>query len=133
MKTVILSAVSLAVLVIAGCGSNKCERVCLSANACTPAQRPVDYECVPFCADVQAVQGRAVAAGFESCDSLWQEHLTCWETNRAQICASDRASSDCAAKGTAWVNCMKPYCAAIASQMKTDPNCTGSTIALVPF
>jgi len=115
----------------AGCATSRCETVCEKFNACALSERATDVECSPYCGDVESLQQRAESEGQESCDALWQEHLGCLESNSARIC--DTTFSDCSDKGKAWTNCMTSYCAAVASQKKTDPNCSAGKPTLTPF
>jgi protein gp37 len=128
---VVLAASLLAALSLASGCASRCEAVCERANACTVAQRSTDVDCVHYCGDVEAVNKRAVAAGQQSCDALFQEHLRCWERNPRQICSAE--FTDCAESGQAWVDCMTPYCAAVAAAKTTDPNCAGGEPTLLPF
>jgi hypothetical protein len=127
----VLAAMLLAVMgLTTGC-SSKCEAVCASANVCDVSERPADVECTPYCADVDSLQQRAVAAGQPNCDTQFQAHLDCWANNSAQVCSKE--FTGCAEAAKAWTDCLTPYCAAILAEKKTDPSCTSGRPTLRPF
>ncbi|WP_224247806.1 hypothetical protein [Hyalangium gracile] len=131
MRAVVLTAGLLAVMgLITGC-SSKCDSVCGNANSCEVDERSVDVDCPEFCADVEDFNARAQAAEFESCDAQFQAHLDCWENNSSKICDAEFAG--CAESAQAWVDCMTPYCEAVAAETKTDPNCSDGAPTLAPF
>lgn len=130
MRAVVLTAILMAIPLATGCAS-RCEAVCEKVNTCSLAERSTDVDCGPFCSDVESFQQRAVTEGQASCDEQWQAHLSCWENNSAQIC--DQSFADCKAKGQEWSDCMTAYCAAVASQSKTDPSCSKGKPTLLPF
>lgn len=136
MRAGVLTASLLAVLCLGSGCSSKCEAVCDEANACSVKERSVDVECTPFCADVEDFQARAKQAGQE-CTSQWEEHLNCWDAGSSSICQSpddSEKSAECAEKAQAWVDCMKPYCEAVAeAEDGYDPNCDGGEPLLLPF
>jgi hypothetical protein len=114
-----------------GC-SSKCEAVCATANTCEVNERPADVECTPYCADVEALQQRAVAANQPDCDSQFQAHLDCWAgATNDQVCSKE--FTGCAEASKAWTDCLTPYCAAILAEKKTDPNCASGKPTLRPF
>lgn len=132
MRAVVLIAFLPALMLLgSGCASSRCEAVCAKFNTCALSEQPTDVECSSYCSDVESLQQRAESEGLSSCDSLWQEHLSCLESNSEKIC--DRTYTDCSDKGAAWTDCMKAYCAAVASQKKTDPNCSAGKPTLTPF
>jgi hypothetical protein len=130
VKAAILTAMTALALVMAGC-SDECHSICEKYNGCSVSQRATDIECTPYCSDVLSLQRRAVAAEFEDCSEKWQAHLSCWEANIGKIC--DAQFADCSDEAKAWVDCMKPYCASLPAQNKSDPNCTATGPALIPF
>ncbi|SEU10208.1 hypothetical protein [Stigmatella erecta] len=130
MRAGVLTASLLAVLCLgSACSSSKCESVCEDANACEVNERPADVECTPYCEDVEAFQARAVQAGQEDCNGLFEAHLDCWESNSSQICSKE--FTGCTEAATAWRNCMGTYCKTEAG--KTDVNCSGGNTRLLPF
>jgi hypothetical protein len=132
VRAVVLTAFLPALLLLgSGCSTSRCEAVCEKFNACALSERPTDVECSPYCSDVESLQLRAESEGQENCDPLWQEHLSCLDSNSAMIC--DTTFTDCADKAKAWTTCMTSYCAAVASQKKTDPNCSSGKPTLTPF
>lgn len=130
MKAVILGATALVVMLTTSCAS-RCEAMCEKANACDITQRAVDYDCVSLCADVDAVQKRAVTAGQENCSTAFNAYLSCWESNQAQIC--DKQFTGCTEKAQAWTDCMKPYCASFPSTDTTERSCRNGAPAFVLF
>ncbi|WP_224369727.1 hypothetical protein [Hyalangium versicolor] len=131
MRAVVLTAGLLAVMgLVTGC-SSKCEAVCGNANACDISERAVDVDCPEFCADVEDFNVRAKAADHESCDAQFQAHLDCWDKNSSNICNAEYEG--CVESGQAWVDCMKPYCEAVAADKATDPNCSKGVPTLSPF
>ncbi len=131
MRAVLWTAGLLAVMgLVTGC-SSKCEAVCGEANACSVDQRAVDVDCPEYCAAVDELHARASKAGQESCDKLFQDHLSCWEKNSAKIC--DKAFEGCKEAAEAWTACMTPYCAAIKAEGGTDPSCDDGDPTLLPF
>jgi hypothetical protein len=131
VRAVVLTAGLLAVMGLAAGCSSHCESVCGNANACEVSERSVDVDCPEFCSDVESFDSRARAAGQESCDASFQAHLDCWETHTSRIC--DAEFDGCAESGQAWVDCMTPYCEAVAAELRTDPNCIEGAPTLVPF
>jgi hypothetical protein len=131
VRAVVLTAGLLAVMgLVTGC-SSKCESVCGNANSCELNERSVDVDCSEFCSDADAFNSRAKAADQDSCDTQLQAHLDCWENNSARIC--DAEFEGCAESGQAWVECMTPYCEAVAADEKADPNCSDGVPTLSPF
>lgn len=131
MRVAVLTVGLLAVMgLVTGCAS-QCEAVCSEANTCTVAERATDVDCPHFCADAEAFNVRATAAGFESCAAQFQAHLSCWEQNSAQICSKE--FEGCNTARQEWVACMTPYCAQVNADKKTDPNCLRGRPSLVPF
>jgi hypothetical protein len=131
VRVAVWTAGLLAVMgLVTGC-SSQCESICAEANTCTVAERPTDVDCPYYCADAEAFSKRSQEAGHESCAAQFQAHLDCWDQNTSKIC--DKAFQGCAEAGQAWVDCMKPYCAAINAEKKTDPNCASGRPSLVPF
>jgi hypothetical protein len=131
VRVVVLTVGVLAVMgLVTGC-SSQCESICAEANACTVAERPADVDCPHFCADAEDFNGRATAAGQQSCAAQFEAHLSCWEKNTAQICSKE--FDGCAEQAEAWVECMTPYCEAVATDKKTDPNCFEGEPTLTPF
>ena len=122
MRAVVLTAGLISVMgLITGC-STQCDAVCSSANECTVDQRPVDVDCPEYCADVEDFNARAVAAGQPSCETQFQTHLDCWESNTAKVC--DKNFEGCAESGDAFDRLHGAYCEAMASSgFKPDPNC----------
>ncbi len=130
MRAVVLTAVLMAIPLATGCAS-RCEAVCEKVNACSLSERATDVDCGPFCGDVESFQQRAADEGLTNCDELWQAHLSCWESNSAQIC--DQGFADCKTRGQEWSACMTEYCSALSSQSRTDPNCSKGLPTLLPF
>ncbi len=131
MRVVVLTAGLAAVFLMTGC-SSKCESVCSEANACELTERSVDVDCPEFCQDVDEFNARAVAAGQQSCDTQFQAHLDCWESNTAQICSTE--FDGCVESADAWYECMAAYCASVAEdETKFDPNCFGDEPTLAAF
>lgn len=132
MRVAVLTVGLLAVMsLVTGC-SSQCEAVCSEANTCTVAQRATDVDCPEFCADAEKFDSRVKAAGFDSCATQFQAHLSCWEQNSAQIC-NVKEFTGCKEAQDAWVACMTPYCAQVNADKKTDPNCLKGKPSLVPF
>jgi hypothetical protein len=134
VRVVFLSMGLAAVMsLMTGCSSSKCESVCADHNACDLTERPTNVDCPEFCADAEAFNERAVAAGSESCDAQFQAHMECWESNSAQMCSTE--FDGCVESGEAWTECMAAHCAANAESedADADPNCFGDTPALYPF
>ncbi len=117
MKTLILTLAS-GLLLLSGC-STRCEAVCAEANTCTLAQREHRVDCYNFCFNVSQFEQRAKAAGADACATEFDAHLTCWQTNKAQLCTPK--SEVCLQSSTAWTDCLAKFCADEANIK--DPAC----------
>ena len=135
MRVVFLSMGLAAVMsLMTGCSSSKCESVCAEANACELSERPTNVDCPEYCEDVEDFNARAVARqGGASCQTQFDAHIACWETNSAQMC--NKEFEGCEESGTAWTECMAAHCAAVDEDADADPdpNCFGADPALPPF
>lgn len=118
MKAALLSAAA-ALMFLAACGSSnpECQAACTAYNACTVAQRPVNYDCPEYCNDF----ARAEAAGGFTCNEQFDTYVTCLNQNVAQICNAEDTS--CATAATGLDDCLTTFCASTAgekSELCTD-------------
>jgi hypothetical protein len=104
MKTQLMIPV-MALLMLASC-SEPCVSVCERYNSCTVADHDHIFDCPNFCGNVREHEK---AAGADSCKAEFETHLSCWQTNLADICNPD--STVCVASGTAWIDCLTTFCA----------------------
>jgi hypothetical protein len=122
-----------AVAIAVGCsrrGSSACYEVCERANQCVLKDRSVDIECDYYCPAVEDMQDRMAQAGFDTCETQFNDHMSCWQTNLGQICNTAEFTECTAGAGTpgaAWTACMQTYCndafeREIASTA-LEPNC----------
>ena len=128
MRAVLLS-VSTLLLLATGCVSSgypECDSVCESYNACGWDVRFTDIMCPDYCGEVLNVGKRAAAAGQSSCKAEFDAHLSCWNSNKAQIC--DAEFTDCQDEADTWTECINAYCASEAGA--TDTVCADGEIIM---
>jgi hypothetical protein len=101
-----------ALFALSGC-STPCESVCSSFNSCTVEQRDHKVDCATFCAREQQFEESAAKTDADTCKTEFDAHIACWETNIGAIC--DAESTKCEASATAWIDCMKKFCAVKAN------------------
>jgi len=97
---------------LSGC-SSPCEGVCSSFNKCDLMQRDHDVDCATYCDRVDQFEEKAAETGADTCEALFDAHISCWETNEAAICNAE--STVCAESATAWVDCVAKFCAVEAN------------------
>ncbi len=111
MKSSFLTLFIAAVTVVGSVGcASKCESVCGEVNTCTVAEREFQMDCTNYCLNVESFEQRAAEVGADNCSAQFEEFLTCWQNNKANIC--DATYEGCVAAGEAWTECLTVYCAA---------------------
>ena len=101
-----------ALFILPGC-SSPCEDVCSSFNECSLTERDHKVDCGTYCDRVEQFEETAAGAGADACAAQFDAHITCWESNMADICNAE--STVCEASATAWVDCVAKFCAVEAN------------------
>jgi hypothetical protein len=122
LKLVLMSALFGVLFLISGCAT-QCESVAAAYNSCELSERSVQVDTENFCGLVDAFNARAASGGAADCTQKWTAHLTCWQTNLAEIC--DNGFDGCDQSANDWQDCMIAYCDGLTAD-QYDPQCQGT-------